>query len=685
MTASAAILSPLAANSPIYSTPSSYDGLAIKNDESANNTDMAARPPRFVFFVVFCITIGGLLFGYDTGVISGALVVIKDEWDLNSTQQEFIVGGTTLGAIAGGLFSGFFADRWGRRVITFLSSLVFILGALIMTFAKSYSVLIGGRVVVGLAVGAASMVVPMYIGELAPKEFRGRLVTLNVLAITGGQLIAYLVSWALTDVHDGWRWMFAVSAFPPAVQLCCLPWLPESPRVLVQRGQDDRARAILRRIYGTKVSESTVDDELESIHRSMRTENATGYRDLLRTINLKPLVVACVLQLMQQFSGFNTAMYYSATILKMAGFSSSKSATQFSIAIAATNMLMTIVAISIIDRFGRRKLLLVSFVGMIVGLVLLGIAFIFIVGLVKITKDTCQEYAKCGACALDDRCNWSPSANLCALKSSTLYSDLTDNCESHSGREKAGTWLALASLIFYVALYAVGLGNVPWLVQSEIFAQGIRGKAGSIATATNWVSNFIISVTFLTMTLHITASGTFWLYAGILLLGLVFVFYMVPETKGLKLEDVQRLFVGKGLSFRRQDAPPKRSSESSTTSGRTTSSVTSGENMPFAQGNAKAGAKLFKTRCAQCHTVEEGGSNKVGPNLHGLFGRTTGSAPGFNYTDANKKANVVWGEETLFQYLENPKKFIKGTSMAFAGFKKDKDRNDVIAHLKEVC
>ncbi|KAJ2347648.1 hypothetical protein GGF43_004710, partial [Coemansia sp. RSA 2618] len=532
-------------------------------DSEETHIEMPARPPRFVFFVVFCITIGGLLFGYDTGVISGALVVIKDEWDLNSTQQEFIVGGTTLGAIVGGLFSGYFADRWGRRVITFLSSLVFILGALIMTFAKNYSVLIGGRVVVSLAVGAASMVVPVYIGELAPKEFRGRLVTLNVLAITGGQLIAYLVSWGLTDVHDGWRWMFAISAFPAAIQLCCLPWLPESPRVLIQRGQDDRARGILRRIYGAKVPESTVDDELESMHRSMRTENAASYRDLLRTVNFKPLIVACMLQLMQQFSGFNTAMYYSATILKMAGFASTKSATQFSIAIAATNMLMTIVAISIIDRFGRRKLLLISFTGMIVGLILLGIAFIFIVGLVKITKDTCGEYVKCGACALDDRCNWSPGATVCALKSSTLYSDLTDNCEPVNGRDKAGTWLALASLIFYVALYAVGLGNVPWLIQSEIFAQGIRSKAGSIATATNWVSNFIISVTFLTMTLHITASGTFWLYAGILLIGLVFVFFMVPETKGLKLEDVQKLFVGTGLPYRRRAAARKNTSQSS--------------------------------------------------------------------------------------------------------------------------
>ncbi|KAJ2339685.1 hypothetical protein GGH91_004407 [Coemansia sp. RSA 2671] len=215
---------------------------------------------------------------------------------------------------------------------------------------------------------------------------------------------------------------------------------------------------------------------------------------------------------------------------------------------------MTIVAILIIDRFGRRRLLLVSFVGMIVGLVLLGIAFIFIVGLVKITKDSCVEYVKCGACALDDRCRWSPGSMICANEGNSMYGDLTTSCESITTRDKAGTWMALASLIFYVALYAVGLGNVPWLVQSEIFAQGIRSKAGSIATATNWTSNFIVSVTFLTMTLHITASGTFWLYAGILLVGLCLVYLFVPETKGLKLEDVQQLFMGGGIRAYRKRA-----------------------------------------------------------------------------------------------------------------------------------
>ncbi|ORX73314.1 MFS general substrate transporter, partial [Linderina pennispora] len=427
--------------------------------------------------------------------------------------------------------------------------------------------------------------------------------------------------------------MFAISAFPALVQLCCLPWLPESPRVLIRRGQEDRAVQILHKVYGQNVPESVIEDELESVHQSMRSENSSRYRDLLRPINFQPLIVACMLQLMQQFSGFNTVMYYSATILKMAGFPSTKSATQFSIAIAATNMIMTIVAIIIIDRFGRRKLLLVSFVGMIVGLILLGIAFIFIVGLVKITKDSCAEYVKCGACTLDDRCGWSSGSNVCAFKTDRAFSDLTGNCESKTTRDRAGTWLALASLIFYVALYAVGLGNVPWLVQSEIFAQGIRSKAGGFATATNWVCNFIISITYLTMTLHITASGTFWLYAGILLIGFAFVFLMVPETKGLKLEDVQRLFTGNHKPYKRAVATPKPAADDS---------EVAGENAQGERGDVMAAYRGGDHRNADSDSSDDQGTSA------GAFGASVSSGyqPKQFKTSVTTKADA-WIQQTV--------------------------------------
>ncbi|KAJ1917374.1 hypothetical protein H4219_003241 [Mycoemilia scoparia] len=505
----------------------------------------------YVLYIVGVAAISGLLFGYDTGVISGALVVIKAEWNLNSTQQEFVVGATTLGAIVGGLSSGYLSDLIGRKLLTIVSAIIFIGGALIMTFAPNFATLVGGRGVVGLGVGMASMVVPMYIGEVSPKEYRGRLVTINVLAITGGQLIAYLITWGLADAHNGWRWMFAISAFPVAVQLLCMPWFPESPRHLIKKGKVDDARKILEKIYSRVPDPSQiVDEEIKEIQHLLNEEGKVRYRDLLKPSILRCIVVACGLQAAQQLTGFNTVMYYSSTILKMAGFSTNKSATQFSITIAATNMIMTIVAITTIDRYGRRRALLLSLAGMTLGLILIGVAFIFIVGFVKTTSDTCTAYPRCGACILDDKCGWSVSARQCLPLNTDSFGDVAAECLDRSASEKAGTWVALVSLILYVAFYGFGLGNIPWLVQSEIFSHSVRSKAASFPTATNWSCNFLISMTFLTLTQHITPSATFWLFAGISVIAFVFIFMLLHETKGLSLEQVQRLFQSKIPPYR---------------------------------------------------------------------------------------------------------------------------------------
>ncbi|KAJ1675499.1 hypothetical protein EV182_001150 [Spiromyces aspiralis] len=519
---------------------------SIEDATPRDATEVAANGPAlslFVFYIVSVAAISGLLFGYDTGVIAGALVVIKDEWGLNSLQQEFVVGATTLGAIGGGLSCGVLADYLGRKLLTTISAVIFIAGALLMTFAPGYAVLVGGRVVVGVGVGIASMTVPMYISEVSPRDYRGRLVTVNVLTITGGQLIAYLVAWGLTDTHNGWRWMFAISAFPVALQLCCMPWFPESPRHLIKKGQIDRARRVLNRIYANfPNSPDLVEAEINDVWTRIAEEGSVSYRDLLQPGILRAVIVACILQASQQLTGFNTVMYYSSTILKMAGFSSNKSANQFSIAIAATNMLMTIVAISVVDRLGRRRLLLTSLAGMCLGLVLIGIAFIFIVGFVKITSNDCTTYPKCGACILDDKCGWSASAGHCVVNDRSLFEDVVSQCNNRTSSEEAGTWVALVSLIFYVAIYGLGLGNIPWLVQSEIFSHGVRSKAASFATATNWSSNFLISMIFLTLTQHITASATFWLFAVICVISFMLVFLMLYETKGRSLEEVRELF-----------------------------------------------------------------------------------------------------------------------------------------------
>ncbi|KAI7821529.1 hypothetical protein BC939DRAFT_204566 [Gamsiella multidivaricata] len=369
---------------------------------------------------------------------------------------------------------------------------------------------------------------------------------MNVLLITGGQLVAYLVSSALTDVIDGWRWMMAISALPALLQLVTLPFLPESPRYLVKKGDINGAEAVLRRCMGlSDANDDYIAKEVDAIKESLELSHKARYRDLLRKDLRRPLIIACFMQLWQQLSGFNTAMYYSATILKMAGFPNAKSATLFSLLIAGTNMVMTMVAIKIIDRVGRRKILLVTMVGMIAGLVVLGVAFIKIVGF-TVKQDDCVQYGdNCAACLTDDRCFFADLSNSCqdmGWDGNGRRPIYTGICPNRSQGIKTGSWVALASLVFYVASYGLGLGNAPWLIQSELFPLDIRGKASGMATACNFAGNLVISLTFLTLTQRITATGTFWLYACILVIAWLFVFFLVPETAGLNLEAIQELF-----------------------------------------------------------------------------------------------------------------------------------------------
>jgi len=355
--------------------------------------------------------------------------------------------------------------------------------------------------------------------------------------ITGGQLVAYLVSMAFSGVPQGWRWMMGLSGLPALIQLIGLPFLPESPRFLFRHGKKEQARVVLGKILGSSDPEGVrATIELNAIDNSLKETSGASYRDLLRQENRRPLIIACGLQALQQLSGFNTAMYYSATILKMAGFRDPKNAINFSLLIAGTNMLMTLVALKIIDRLGRRSILLYTVMGMVLGLVLLGFSFFMLTGL-TVYQEQCQGYgANCGACLSDDRCGFVDGS--CFPKTSLGLLSSEESCP----QSKEGGWFALGSLVLYVAMFALGLGNVPWLIQSEVFGPRVCGKAGGVATSVNWVGNLVVSITFLSLTRAITSAGTFWLYAGISLMGWVFILLMVPETKGKSLEEIQALF-----------------------------------------------------------------------------------------------------------------------------------------------
>ncbi|KAI9276419.1 general substrate transporter [Sporodiniella umbellata] len=497
----------------------------------------------FTYVLVVCVCVGGFLFGYDTGVISGALVLIQEEFHMSSVQKELVVGATTFGAIFGGFFSGLITDKMGRKLLVIVSSLVFIAGAIIMAVARSFGILLLGRIVVGLAVGIASMIVPVYVSELSPKHIRGRLTTLNTLVITFGQVIAYVMNIAFANVTDGWRYMFGIAGIPALFQFCIMPFLPESPRRLIAIGRTDQARKVIRKIYGNRVTENFIEEEIKSIHESYEADHAGSFKDFLSKENSKPLIIACILQAAQQLCGFNAAMYYAATILQMAGFRSNQGSTAVAIIVAATNMVFTMVAIGIIDRFGRRKMLLISMLCTIGGLIALGASFAAQQGFVT-QKDSCELYSShCGRCVLDDRCGWSLN-NQCVLLESIDPSQIlqtTSGCP-YGPRDQAITGVLLTFLIIYVGSYALGLGYIPWLAQSEMFSSSMRGKANGIATAVNWICNLIITTAFLSMTESMTTAGTFWFYAGFSIILWIALFRMMPETSGKSLEEIRSLF-----------------------------------------------------------------------------------------------------------------------------------------------
>jgi sugar porter (SP) family MFS transporter len=431
----------------------------------------------FLFRLVAIAALGGLLFGYDTGVISGALLFIGPDLHASSFEQQAVVGALLLGAVAGAVVAGWASEALGRRRSTLIAGCIYTVGALLCAFAPSVGVLIAARFILGLAVGCASFVAPMYIAELAPKRIRGGLVSFNQLAIVTGILIAYIVNFALKGAPSEWRWMLGLGAIPGLILAIGMVVLPESPRWLVKRGREDEARDVLGR-----AREGDIDEEISEIKEVVQEEGSL--RDILADAVRPLLMIGLALAIFQQLIGINTVIYYAPTILKSAGVATS-GAIQQTVFIGLTNLVFTILAVLLLDRLGRRALLLTGTAGCVIALIALGAYF----------------------------------------ASPTLQ---------HS----AG-WLALTSLIVYIASFAIGLGPVFWLMISEIFPLQLRGPAMAACTVANWAFNFAISFTFLTLTHAITKQGTFWLYAGLGVIALWFFATRVPETQGRTLEEIE--------------------------------------------------------------------------------------------------------------------------------------------------
>nr|XP_043627582.1 inositol transporter 1-like isoform X1 [Erigeron canadensis] len=437
--------------------------------------------------------IGGLLFGYDTGVISGALLYIRDDFEAvekSSLLQETIVSMALVGAMIGAAAGGWINDAYGRKRATLLADVVFAVGSLVMAAAPDPYVLILGRLLVGLGVGVASVTAPMYIAEAAPSEIRGGLVSTNVLMITGGQFLSYLVNLAFTEVPGTWRWMLGVAAVPAIIQFFLMLLLPESPRWLYMKKSKSDAIVVLSKIYDPY----RLDEELDQLANALEEENqrkiAISYLDVFRIKEIRLAFIAGAgLQAFQQFTGINTVMYYSPTIVQMAGFSSNQLALLLSLIVALMNAAGTIVGINLIDHFGRRKLALSSLFGVILSLILLSAAFFL----------------------------------------------------ESSGVANVG-WMAVLGLALYIACFAPGMGPVPWTVNSEIYPESYRGICSGMSATVNWISNLIVAQSFLSVADAVGTDWTFLILAFIAVLAFGFVFMFVPETKGLTFEEVEAIW-----------------------------------------------------------------------------------------------------------------------------------------------
>jgi sugar porter (SP) family MFS transporter len=434
-------------------------------------------------FTAVVAALGGLLFGYDTGIIASALLFIRSDFDLSSFQQGMVVAAVPIGAVFGAALAGSLSDKYGRRRMILLAAGLFIGGSIVSALAPGATVLIVARVFIGFAIGLASATCPVYISEVAPAALRGRLVTLFQLAVTVGILVAYVVGLAL-EPSGSWEWMLAIGAVPAFLLGAGILAMPQSPRWLVMIGDSIEARKELLQLRETS---DEVEAELSEIQASIDTEKGS-YRDLRKPAVKAALVVGVGLAVLQQVTGINTVIYYAPTIIQNTGIDSDSAAILASIGVGVVNVLATVLALWLVSRFGRRPLLVVGVTGMVIALVLLGLAF-----------------------------------------------------EVGSGGEGLAG-LAVIALMLYVAAFAISLGPIFWILNAEIYPLKARGHAAGVGTMANWTSNFLVSLTFLPLINWLGSAPTFWFYAAIGVFTVFFCLRFVPETKGKQLEEIEAIF-----------------------------------------------------------------------------------------------------------------------------------------------
>lgn len=439
--------------------------------------------------------LAGLLLGFDTGIISGALLFIQKDFPITTLMKEFIVSSVLVGAMAGTVSCGRLTDLFGRRCIMLVIAGLFMFGTLIATLAPGVNTILIGRLFIGFAIGIGSYAAPLYIAEISPYDLRGTLVTLYQLAITIGILLSYLINYAFTNIDGSWRWMFGIGLAPATLLTIGMFFLPESPRWLAMTNQPEAAIATLKHLRQS----DDVHQELHDIQHSLAIKHA-HFADVFKPWIRPVLFLGAMLGLIQQVTGINTIIYYAPSIFALTGFHDTSSTILATVGIGVVNVLATFIAVRFLDTIGRRPLLLTGLIGMGLSLFVLSLSF--------------------------------------SLSASSAWL----------------MWAAMACTFMYIICFAFSLGAILWVIVSEIFPLEIRATAMGIAMFCCFFWNFVVSSTFLTLLDAMGPAATFMMYAVLCFASLIFCYYKVPETKGVSLEQIEEN-IRQGLPLRELGLP----------------------------------------------------------------------------------------------------------------------------------
>lgn len=444
------------------------------------------RIKHFLLYVIAGVaSLGGLLSGFDTGVISGALLFINDTWPLTTLEQGWVVSSALVGAVVGAAVNGVLADVYGRKKVIIATGTIFAIGSILCGFATSVSWLIAGRMILGLAIGMVNFVIPLYLSELSPQKVRGMLVSLYQLAITAGILFSYLINRIFALSEYNWRWMLGAGLIPALILLIGISFLGDTPRWLISKKREDEAKEIFKKIEPDEDADKHIEEIKSTLPKAVKVSQKK--KKVFESWMLMPVSVGIIIMFIQICTGINTIIYYTATIFKAAGFTDTIGALYATIGVGFVNFAMTFVAIFFTDKVGRKPLLYAGLSGMTVSLFALGASFYF---------------------------------------KNTLGLDLK--------------WVSVGSIVTFIACFAFSLGPIAWILISEIMPLKIRGTAMSIATMSNFAFNFIIALIFPTLLETIGEAYTFWVFGFVGIFSLFYTYYYIPETKGRSLEQIEQ-------------------------------------------------------------------------------------------------------------------------------------------------